>query len=173
MQFLSNETAVPKKYSRMIDEAACDFLAGIRFDFNANVLIDWSPAFEAKSEDEEGDLRSFARLSWDTGELYPDDACPIVPSSECYHLTFDSSPFGPITAIKGYVDRIGKFAGLLLRKGREWDSQVFGRSTGFEVEVFELAKGEMIDGIYLTHKPSGPQTFMAIAVSSDMVNLRI
>lgn len=148
----------------MIDGAAGDFLTGIRFDFNANMLIDWSPAFEAKSEDDEGDLKSFARLSWDT-ELDADPKCEIAPNSDCYHVTFDTSPLGPVTAIKGYVDRTGKFAGLLLRRGMQWEDQVFGRPTGSEVEVLELGRGEMIDGIYLTGKPSGGQTFTAIAVS--------
>lgn len=139
------------------------------------MLIDWSPAFGPSPEDEEqdpelrSDLRNFARLSWDTDELFPDNACEIAPNSECYHVTFETSRSRPITAIKGYIDRMGKFAGLLLRRGSEWDTQVFGRPMGSEIEVFELGRGELIDGIYLTGRPAGRQTFTAIAVSLKVV----
>lgn len=129
------------------------------------MIIDWAPAFDASSEDDRGDLMNFARLPWDTDEFFPDDQCQIATNSECYHLTFDPSDGRPVTAIRGYVDRMGKFAGLHLRRGNEWDSQVFGRPMGCEVEVFELGQGEAIDGIYLTGEPSGGQTFTAMAVS--------
>lgn len=96
--------------------------------------------------------------------MVADPAFPIPLESECISVSFEPTPQGSVTAVKGYVDRKGSFAGLLLRRGKSWEKQVFGRRTGFEL-VFEMIEGEYLDSLFLAQPINGRPFFDGLAVS--------
>ena len=67
-------------------------------------------------------------------------------------MELDEKESKRIDVVKGYVGKSGDFCGLLFRRDSDWESNVFGHRSAYEL-TFELMEGERFRSIFF-HLPN-------------------
>lgn len=146
-------------------------LLAVKFGFNFDQLISWAPIFATKPSApnalSQQQLSKLIRFPW---KAHPDyeDVLENQDIPESAHVTstfFENNEAGRVDGLKGYVNRHGKFCGLLVRRNGCWAEEAFGDRSAYET-TFELQKGEFIDSILtpVTGKKAVPS---AVALSTN------
>ncbi|TGZ77875.1 hypothetical protein EX30DRAFT_398272 [Ascodesmis nigricans] len=144
--FLVDHHTLHKSYVRRVNTK---YLCGIKLQFDNRQILDWSPAFWPPGNERKA-VAERVKHPWKSDPtIYSNPVVHCSDEVKCISVSFEPTRDGTVTAVKGYIDREGAFAGLLVRRGNVWDEEVFGRRTGFE-STFELQEGEYIHSVFRT-----------------------
>lgn len=170
-QFITNrnEDRIPYPVKRKIK--APEHLLAVKFDFNFDQLISWAPIFATNPSVpnalSQRKLSKLIRFPWKAHPSYENvsENRDIPESAHVTSTFFEDNEAGRVDGLKGYVNRQGKFCGLLVRRNGRWAEEAFGDRSAYET-TFELRKGEFIDSILTPVTGKNPVSG-AIALSTN------
>lgn len=90
----------------------------------------------------------------------------IKPTSRVACVFFDEEGGKRIDAVKGYVGKSGDFCGLLFRRDGDWENNVFGHRSAYEL-TFELMEGERFTSIFFPEEDLKALAVRHIALRID------
>jgi hypothetical protein len=171
-KFLTNynehDIKLPVKYMF----TAPEHLAAIKLDFNCDRLISWAPIFNPHPSGltslSSKELAKIIRFPWRThnGDICEDREIPESSFAACTFFG-DKDDGERIDAVTGYVDRTGRFCGLLFRRNGKWSKEAFGQRSAYGI-FFKLEDDEHFDAIYLPQEKSrGRLRADALALSTN------
>jgi len=131
-----NQDKCPLHCHRIVE---ADGLRGMKFNFTAEGIQAWLPIYSDASGNHE------TRFPWYHRGFRADRF--LSPACFVTHEYFEDIEGRKVDAVKGYINRKGKFCGLLFRRGMEWSENVFGEMSAFEVTM-ELGEDEVICSAY-------------------------
>ncbi|RPB04039.1 hypothetical protein L873DRAFT_1668292 [Choiromyces venosus 120613-1] len=142
------ELSLPVKY-----RVSSPYLVAIKFDFSYHQLISWAPIY-APDPDVPVSQKLISEMLQFPWKCRLDDITAdrkIKPTSRVACIFFDEEEGKRIDAVKGYVGKSGDFCGLLFRREGDWESNVFGHRSAYEL-TFELMEGERFTSIFFPER---------------------
>ncbi|KAL7276946.1 hypothetical protein RUND412_000039 [Rhizina undulata] len=132
-----------------------DYLVAVKFDFNYHQLVSWAPIYAPPSA-EPASVKAVSEkvlFPWKSKayDISPDGGGVEASSRPICTFFDDEESHLPIDAVKGYVNSSGKFCGLLFRRGGNWEENVFGQRSGYEIQM-DLQKGEKFTSMFLSKR---------------------